>query len=54
MKESLLSALGNIQTSRMLDPRYLDLDGESVPAGEADADHQDQPDSQPQALTILQ
>ena len=34
LKESLLSALGNIETSRLLDTRYLDLDGEesSAPA----------------------
>ncbi|MEO8096496.1 MAG: ATP-binding protein [Acidobacteriota bacterium] len=28
MKESLLSAMGNIETSRMLDTRYLSLEGE--------------------------
>jgi tRNA 2-thiocytidine biosynthesis protein TtcA len=27
LKETLLSAMGNIQGSRLLDPRYLDLDG---------------------------
>lgn len=27
LKESLLSAMGNIETSRLLDTRYLDLDG---------------------------
>ena len=27
LKETLLSAMGNIETSRMLDPRFLDLDG---------------------------
>lgn len=32
VKESLLSAMGNLETSRMLDPRFLDLDG----AGQAD------------------
>jgi tRNA 2-thiocytidine biosynthesis protein TtcA len=26
LKESLLSAMGNIQTSRLLDPRFLDLE----------------------------
>ncbi|MEO5926981.1 MAG: ATP-binding protein [Bryobacteraceae bacterium] len=36
LKESLLSAMGNIETSRMLDTRYLSLDGdeeEPVAAG---------------------
>jgi tRNA 2-thiocytidine biosynthesis protein TtcA len=27
LKETLLSAMGNIETSRLLDPRYLDLEG---------------------------
>ncbi len=27
LKETLLSAMGNIETSRLLDPRYLNLDG---------------------------
>ncbi|HVT93153.1 MAG TPA: ATP-binding protein [Bryobacteraceae bacterium] len=27
MKETLLSAMGNLQPERLLDPRYLDLDG---------------------------
>jgi tRNA 2-thiocytidine biosynthesis protein TtcA len=27
LKETLLSAMGNIETDRLLDPRYLDLDG---------------------------
>jgi tRNA 2-thiocytidine biosynthesis protein TtcA len=26
LKESLLSAMGNIETARLLDPRYLPLD----------------------------
>jgi tRNA 2-thiocytidine biosynthesis protein TtcA len=30
LKESLLSAMGNIETSRMLDTRYLPLDAEAV------------------------
>jgi len=29
LKESLISAMGNIETDRLLDPRYLDLDGKS-------------------------
>ena len=29
LKETLLSAMGNIQTGRLLDPRFLDLDGET-------------------------
>jgi tRNA 2-thiocytidine biosynthesis protein TtcA len=29
LKETLLSAMGNIQTGRLLDPRFLDLDGEN-------------------------
>ena len=28
LKETLLSAMGNLETERLLDPRYLDLDGE--------------------------
>ncbi len=27
LRETLLSAMGNVETSRLLDPRYLDLDG---------------------------
>jgi tRNA 2-thiocytidine biosynthesis protein TtcA len=27
LKETLLSAMGNIETGRLLDPRYLDLGG---------------------------
>jgi tRNA 2-thiocytidine biosynthesis protein TtcA len=27
LKETLLSAMGNIETSRLLDTRFLDLDG---------------------------
>jgi tRNA 2-thiocytidine biosynthesis protein TtcA len=30
LKETLLSAMGRIDTQRLLDPRYLDLDGEAV------------------------
>jgi tRNA 2-thiocytidine biosynthesis protein TtcA len=33
LKETLLSAMGNIETARLLDPRFLDLKGE----GEAEA-----------------
>jgi tRNA 2-thiocytidine biosynthesis protein TtcA len=31
LKETLLSAMGNIQTDRLLDPRYLDLEGQVEP-----------------------
>lgn len=31
LKETLLSAMGNIQTGRLLDLRYLDLEGDSAP-----------------------
>ena len=31
IKDSLLSALGNLQPSRLLDTRYLDLDGQEEP-----------------------
>jgi tRNA 2-thiocytidine biosynthesis protein TtcA len=31
LKETLLSAMGNIETGRLLDPRYLDLDGRAEP-----------------------
>jgi hypothetical protein len=37
LKETLLSAMGNIQTGRLLDPRFLDLDGNGTseaPPGE--------------------
>ena len=27
LRETLLSAIGNVETSRLLDPRHLDLDG---------------------------
>ena len=27
LKENMLSAMGNLDTGRLLDPRYLDLDG---------------------------
>ncbi len=37
VKESLLSAMGNIETSRLLDARYLDLEG-AVVESEADAE----------------
>jgi len=30
MQETLLTAMGNVNTSRLLDPRYLDLDGEGA------------------------
>jgi tRNA 2-thiocytidine biosynthesis protein TtcA len=41
LKESLLSAMGNIQTSRLLDPRYLDLENGGV---ETAVDTADEPD----------
>lgn len=31
LKETLLSAMGNIETARLLDPRFLDLDGAAAP-----------------------
>jgi len=30
LKETMLAAMGNIQTGRLLDPRYLDMDGDTV------------------------
>jgi tRNA 2-thiocytidine biosynthesis protein TtcA len=30
LKETMLSAMGNIQTGRLLDPKYLDMDGGTV------------------------
>lgn len=36
LQESLLSAMGNIQTSRLLDPRYLDLEANGAEEGEAE------------------
>jgi len=35
LKESLLSAMGNLQPDRLLDPRYLDLDGQQPAADES-------------------
>jgi tRNA 2-thiocytidine biosynthesis protein TtcA len=32
LKETMLSAMGNIQTGRLLDPKYLDMDGDTVSA----------------------
>ncbi len=29
LKETMLSAMGNIQTGRLLDPKYLDMDGDT-------------------------
>lgn len=36
LKENLLSAMGNIETSRLLDPRYLPADAGGKPAGVSD------------------
>jgi tRNA 2-thiocytidine biosynthesis protein TtcA len=33
LKESLLSAMGNVETSRLLDTRYLNLDGADQESG---------------------
>ena len=30
MQETLLTAMGNLNPARMLDPRYLDLDGDGA------------------------
>lgn len=35
LKETLLSAMGNIETSRLLDTRYLNLDGTAAPESDA-------------------
>ncbi|MGH7485269.1 MAG: ATP-binding protein, partial [bacterium] len=35
LKETMLSAMGKIETSRLLDTRYLDLDGTSAPEPDA-------------------
>ena len=45
VKESLLSAMGNLQTGRLLDPRYLDLEGGDLTG------NGDEPESEP--LTVL-
>jgi len=37
LKETLLSAMGNIQTGRLLDPRFLDLDGATETSEETEA-----------------
>jgi tRNA 2-thiocytidine biosynthesis protein TtcA len=50
LKHSLLSAMGNVETSRLLDPRYLDLDGADDDAGFFPEEQQ--PDPQ-QALVKL-
>ena len=31
LKENILSAMGNVDTGRLLDPRFLDLDSTPVP-----------------------
>lgn len=36
LKESLLSAMGNVETERLLDPRFLDLEGGAVEANESE------------------
>jgi tRNA 2-thiocytidine biosynthesis protein TtcA len=36
LKETMLHAMGKIDTGRLLDPRYLDMDGPGVTEGEAD------------------
>ena len=48
LKETLLSAMGNIETGRLLDPRFLDLEGtsESGPV-------KDQCDPEPDPFAIL-
>ena len=35
LKEHILSAMGNVDTGRLLDPRFLDLDGSAKPVVEA-------------------
>ena len=45
LKETLLSAMGNVQTSRLLDTRFLDLEGGNAPDNDADSD--------PVPLTVL-
>ena len=45
VKESLLSAMGNLETGRLLDPRYLDLEGGDLKGDGAE------PESEP--LTVL-
>jgi len=39
LKETLLSAMGNLETDRLLDPRYLDLDGHKTVAPQKDTLH---------------
>jgi tRNA 2-thiocytidine biosynthesis protein TtcA len=34
LKQNILSAMGNVQLERLLDPQYLDLDGTGEPASE--------------------
>jgi tRNA 2-thiocytidine biosynthesis protein TtcA len=43
LKETLLSAMGHIETGRLLDPRYLDLDGSAAGVDQ----------SEPNPLTVL-
>jgi hypothetical protein len=31
LKENIISAMGNVDTSRLLDPRYLHLEGAQAP-----------------------
>ncbi len=34
--QTMLAAMGKLETARLLDPRFLDLDGETIDAGEPD------------------
>ncbi len=36
LKQNMLSAMGNIQLERLLDPQYLDLDGAEAPESDAE------------------
>ncbi len=38
IQETLLSAMGNLQTDRLLDPRYLDLEAEGSETGDVEAE----------------
>ena len=46
LKESLLSAMGNVETNRLLDTRYLDLEGTDLEGAKEERDSQ--------ALTVLE
>jgi tRNA 2-thiocytidine biosynthesis protein TtcA len=46
LKETLLSAMGKVETGRLLDTRFLDLDGDRAPS------HESEPESESPLVSI--